>query len=218
MAPGPLLGLLPIGDQLMKTPSLAALSLLALVACNRSGTDDDSAMDANSAIMAEANSSAAVAPLPAPGEVSVVTDPALYVAQAAASDLFEIESSRAILQKTKNADVRRFAQMMIDNHQASTAKIKAASAKDTVTLSPAALQPDQDRMMDDIRSANANAADRAYAEHQRTAHTAALALHQGFAQGQGYTALRGVAAETARTVQKHMEELDRLEASLAGGR
>jgi putative membrane protein len=201
----------------MKYGSFAAFSLLALAACNRAGSDRDASMEANTAAVDTANTNAAV-PAAAPGDAGVTTDPTAYVAQAGAGNLFEIESSRAVLTKTKNADVRKFAQMMIDNHQESTAKVKAAAASDKVTAGTPTLRPDQQTMLDDIKAADAASIDRIYLQHQRTAHTAALALHQGFAASQNSGQLKTTAGQIAAVVQKHLTELDRVEASAVGGR
>lgn len=50
-----------------------------------------------------------------------------YVIAAGASDLYEITSSRAILASAQNADVGRFAQMMIDDHVITTHDVMAAA-------------------------------------------------------------------------------------------
>ena len=138
----------------MKPIYAAAISLLAVTACNRSDGDGgtgsgnmavDTVESENSAAI-DTNSMAAV-----PGDAGTTTDPATYVQMAGAADMFEIESSRAILQKTKNADVRAFANMMIDEHTKSTAKVKQAAASQNVTAAAPQLMPDQQRMLDEIK-------------------------------------------------------------------
>src|SRR3546814_16606086 len=78
------------------------------------------------------------------------------LAQAGAGDMFEIESSRAVLDKTGNNDVRQFAQMMIKDHGKSTEDLKAAAATAGITVAAPALSPDQQRMLDEIKSASAD--------------------------------------------------------------
>lgn len=201
----------------MKPALFAAVAVLALGACHRGASDQDASIAANSAAADAANTMASVPPA-APGDAGVTTDPATYVAQAGAGDMFEIESSRAILAKTKNADVKRFAHMMIDNHQMSTNQIKQAAGADNITVAAPMLRPDQQTMLDDVKSADAATADRVYLQHQRTAHTAALALHQGFARSSNTGKLVAVAGQIAPIVQKHLTELDRVEASIIGGK
>ena len=201
----------------MKPIYAAAISLLALAGCNRTDGDGGTAPANTSVDTVESENSAAIdtnSMAPVPGTAGTTTDPATYVQMAGAADMFEIESSRALLQKTKNADVRAFANMMIDEHTKSTAKVKEAARGQSVTTATPQLTTDQQRMLDEIKSADAANVDRAYLANQRTAHTATLALHQGFAQGPNSGALGKAAGEIAPVVQKHLTELDRLEGSV----
>ncbi len=204
----------------MKPIFAATLVLLATTACNRTATDGtadtSTGMAMNTAMATDVPSE--TMPTAAPGDAGTTTDPATYVRTAGAGDMFEIESSRAIIAKTKNADVRAFANMMIDEHTKSTAKIKDAASAQGVTVPAAAMMADQDRMLDDIKSADAATADRTYLANQRTAHSAALALHQGFAQAPNAGQLGKAAAEIAPVVQRHLTELDRLEGSVVAGK
>src|SRR5688572_6146377 len=49
-----------------------------------------------------------------------------YAAMASASDMFEIESSRLAAEKSQNAGVKELAQMLITDHEKSTADLKKA--------------------------------------------------------------------------------------------
>ena len=169
----------------------------------------DTVESENSAAIDTSNAMAA-----APGDTGTTSDPATYVQLAGASDMFEIESSRVVLQKTKNADVRSFANMMIDEHTKSTAKLKAAARSQNVAAAAPQLMPGQQRMLDAIRNADAANIDRVYLADQRTAHSTALSLHQGFAAAPGSGALGKTAGEIAQVVQKHLTALDRLEGSV----
>ncbi len=138
------------------------------------------------------------------------TDAAGYVAMAGASDLWEIESSKALLDKSTNADLKKFAQMMIDNHTESTQKIKTAAQSANITPTPPKLDADQQRMLDEIKAANASGIDEAYTRHQRTAHQKALALHQNYASNGDDQALKKAAGEIVPVVQKHITELGKI--------
>lgn len=202
----------------MKPIYAAAISLLAVTACNNRNDGDGGTAPVNASVdTLESENSAAIdtnSMAPVPGTAGTTTDPATYVQMAGAADMFEIESSRAALTKTKNADVRAFANMMIDEHTKSTAKVKQAASGQNVTAAAPQLMADQQRMLDEIKNTEAANVDRIYLGHQRTAHTAALALHQGFAQAPNSGALGKAAGEIAPVVQKHLTELDRLEGSV----
>jgi putative membrane protein len=145
---------------------------------------------------------------PSPGPVP--TNAAAYVSQAGASDLWEIESSRAVLAKSDRADVKRFAQMMIDHHGQSTQKVKAAAASARVTAAPPSLDANQRRMLDEIKAVDASAIDAVYIKHQRSAHDAALALHSGYAERGDNESLRRAARDIVPVVEAHRAELGRL--------
>jgi len=177
-----------------------ALPTLALAGCNRAAPPpvENAALD-NSA---ETNA-AASAPVP-------VTDAATYLTKAGAGDLFEIESSRAIADKTGNAGIKAFAQMMITDHGKSTARLKAAAREAGLTAPTPSLDPAQQQTLDAIRNATGTAADSAYLDAQRTGHSEALALHSGYAVGGDTEPLKKAANEIAPVVQHHIDQLARL--------
>lgn len=185
----------------------------ALTACddNKTASPATDAVDMNSVAptntMSAGNGSAM-----APGSVISSTDANTYISSAGAGDLFEIESSKALLDRSKNAKVRDFAQMMIKAHQESTAKIKAAATADKLTVAPPALTSDQKAMLDDIKAADTETVDAVYLKHQKTAHDAALALHQGYAVSGDVPGLKTAAGEIVAVVKTHLDHLSNLSA------
>lgn len=196
----------------MKTLPLLGAALL-LAACGANETADNSADDTADATstttMADAGGiNATTQEMP-----NRPTDAAGYVAMAGAGDMWEIESSKAFLAKSDNAELKKFAQMMVDNHTQSTEKIKAAAKTANVTLPAPKLDADQQRMLDEIRTADAASVDAVYMRHQATAHQKALELHQGYAANGDNDALKKVAGEIAPVVQKHITELRQMSPS-----
>lgn len=158
------------------------------------------------------------APEPA-GTPGTPTDAAGYIARAGAGDLWEIESSKALLAKSPRDDVKAFARMMIDNHGKSTAKIKAAAGSASIEVPPPALDADQQRVLDEIKNADAATVDAVYLRHQRTAHDAALALHRAYATNGDTASLKTAAGEIVPVVEQHIAQLRTLtQAEPAGGR
>jgi len=191
------------------TPLILTLPALALAACQQQPADETAATGnaampgGNAMTMAGNNASAMMQNAP----VAAPTDAGGYVAQAGAADLFEIESSKVALEKSQNKAVRDFAQMMIDQHQKSTADVKAAAQKAGLTVPPPKLMPNQQQMLDEIKAADAASIDSVYLRHQRTAHEAALALHQGYARDGDTPALKQTAGAIAEVVQEHIDHL-----------
>jgi putative membrane protein len=198
----------------MKHLFLATASAALLAACNGAESDrtDTGAQSADGADVAT-NDAAQNTAATADTAADVPTDAAAYAAKAGASDMFEIESSKAAMAKSNNAEVDKFAQMMVDHHTQSTAKVKAAAAKSNVTLTPPKLEPMQQQMLDEINNASADTVDAIYLRHQRTAHDAALKLHQGFAANGNDTEFKRVAGEIAPVVERHIAELGKIKAT-----
>jgi putative membrane protein len=194
----------------MKHACLITATLLLAACGNGADKTDGSAPSGDgtaSGIMAQP-----VEQTPPAGTPATPTDAAGYIAKAGAGDLWEIESSKALLAKSGNADVKKFAQMMIDNHSKSTAKVKAAASAAGVEAAPPKLDTDQQKMLDEIKAADAAGIDAVYLRHQRTAHDAALALHNAYATNGDTDALKKAASEIVPVVEAHHTELDKLAA------
>ena len=196
----------------MKTFPIIGAALL-LAACGANETADSSADDTTDAATNTTTADAGGMAADATAMSNVPTDAAGYVAMAGAGDMWEIESSKAFLAKSDNADLKKFAQMMVDNHTQSTEKLKAAAKTANLTSLAPKLDVDQQRMLDEIKKADPANVDAVYLRHQATAHQKALELHQGYAANGDNDALRKAAGEIAPVVQKHITELGQMSSS-----
>jgi putative membrane protein len=142
---------------------------------------------------------------------STITDPQQFADMASSSNMFEIESSRLALEKSKNEQVTTFAQHMIDDHTKAGEDMTAAAQSDGLTVAPG-LQPAHQSKLDELSGAEGDAFDQAYIAAQVAAHDEAVALFQSFSTGGEDSALKAFAANTLPTLQKHREEVG----SLAG--
>lgn len=171
----------------------AACAALGLAACGKSPEET------TPAAAPDANPSATV---PTPANEASAPD---FVAKAASSDMFEIESSKLALTRTKNADIKAFAQMMIDMHTQTTAGLKKAIADSGQPLTPPTTLPeDMQAKLDDLGKASDADFDKAYMDAQVEGHQAALDLMTRYAADGTVPALQAAAASTAPTVQDHL--------------
>ena len=142
----------------MKTRLLIAVSgsVLALGACNKSSQVTTNATDTNMAMdngMAP-NGMAEAGPLTAQG----------FANTAAASDRFEIESSKLAEASASSAAVKKFAAQMIKAHTESTAKLKSTLSGLSPAITPDdTLTPEQQATLDSLKAAKGAAFDTAYA-------------------------------------------------------
>jgi len=144
----------------------------------------------------------------APAYAQAMTS-AEYVAAAGAGDMYEIQSSQTVLQTTQDPKIKSFAQMMVQDHTKSTAKIKAAALTAKVRAKPM-LTPAQAEMLTQLKAETGTARDQAYIAQQKQAHQQALTIHSSYAEGGKNIALKMVASGVVPVVQHHIEMLKTL--------
>ena len=177
---------------------LLTSTTLALAACSKNepanenlGTDVNVTATDNEA-MANA---AAPSPLTAQG----------FVNAAAASDKFEIESSKLAATAASSAAVKRFATQMISAHTASTAKLKSTVAGMSPPLTPDdTLTPDQQQKLDSLKGLNGAAFDSAYKTAQTEAHQKTLDTLRAYSASGDNAALKAFASKMIPTVTAHL--------------
>lgn len=147
----------------------------------------------------------------APYESATMAAPqALSPAQAfanavAASDAFEIESSKLAVANAQSTKVKAFAGKMIEAHTASTAKLQTAASAATPAIIPdAALSASQQLALTDLRGKSGADFDAAYAKVQADAHQATLDTAKAYAAGGDMPSLKTFAAELVPIVTGHL--------------
>lgn len=138
-----------------------------------------------------------------------------YVEQASMSDLFEIQSSRLALKKTKDQHISSFAKMMIRDHGQSTAKLKSTVAHEHLALKlPTTLDAEHEKMLSELKSASGKTFDSDYVKMQQEGHQKALQLHQSYAQSGDDASLKAFADNTSKIVQEHLTNITNLAKSM----
>lgn len=137
-----------------------------------------------------------------------------FVEKASLTDMFEIESAKIALERSKVQPVKDFAQMMIDAHTATTAELKPLAAAAKVDP-PSALDNDHMAKLDDLRNAKIEDFDDKYLDQQTDAHENALNLMKDFAANGKDTGLQAFAAKTQPAVQSHLDQVKALDKSPA---
>jgi putative membrane protein len=172
--------------------TLAALAALGMVAgCAPTATQEP---------VAAAPAMDPMSPLMAPG----------FMAMAASSDQFEIQSSQLALQMSQNPQVRAFAQQMIDHHTRTTAELTQIAAANNMPPPPPTLMPNHQAMLDRLRAAPMGQFDAAYKREQIMSHQEALSLMQNYAAQGDMPPLRDFAGRTAPVVQQHLVQAQSL--------
>jgi putative membrane protein len=130
-----------------------------------------------------------------------------YVMKAGAGDLYEIQSSQVALRKSRNAEVRSLASMLIQHHRMTTRDVTAAARRAGLRPGAPMLEPHQRAMIADLERASARGFDRAFLDQQRTAHLEALNLHRTYARSGDRPVLRQVAGKAVPIIQRHIDRV-----------
>jgi putative membrane protein len=151
----------------------------------------------------------ASAPPPPPVAVTSASE---FVPMATSSNLFEIESSRLALQRSRNQEVRRFAQQMIRDHNLASRRMATAVRRAGLPASRPAMMPKHQQMLATVEGAADF--DAAYVNAQLMAHQEAVALFSSYSSGGDVPQLTNFAGATLPTLQMH---LDHVQALRSGG-
>ena len=187
----------------MKTEFLIAAPALALAltlgGCGKK--TDDTAINnmstMNGTIEGMGNSAASTMPMTSPAQT--------FANAAAASAMFEVESSKLALSQSSSASVKKFADMMVKAHTESTEKLKAAAASATPPIVPAAaLTAEQQTTMDKLKGTSGSAFDTAYVEAQVDGHQKTLDTLRAYSTSGDVAALKSFAGEMVPVVTAHL--------------
>ncbi|HEX8534264.1 MAG TPA: DUF4142 domain-containing protein [Allosphingosinicella sp.] len=134
----------------------------------------------------------------------------VYMESAASGDLFEIESSRLALARSRNPEVRSFAQMLIGDHNRMSNEMMMAAERAGLRPPPPRMLPRHADMLARLQSAGPADFDRAYKAEQIAAHEEALNLHRTYAENGDLPPLREVAARAVPIIEAHLAHAQQL--------
>jgi putative membrane protein len=128
---------------------------------------------------------------------------------AASSNMFEIASSQAALEKASGAEARSFAEHMIADHTKAGEEMKPAAEAEGVTI-PEALNKKHQAQLDQLTPLDGEQFDEAYITAQVAAHEEAIALFEGYSANGAPGTLKEFATKTLPTLKSHLEDVQKL--------
>jgi putative membrane protein len=211
--------------------STAMLAAVSIAACSRQGAqnaaNDTTAAAGNAADAAgtaaqqtvDKAQDLAAAPV---GQTSAATLGAHttdgFVTSAAMSDMYEVEAAKIAAERSKSAEIKKFAQMMVKDHTTTTTELKGILTKANVAVTPpAGLDERRKGMLDNLRSATPDNFDKTYMDQQVAAHGEAATLMKGYADNGDNADLKAFAAKVAPKVEMHLDMARNLDRSGADG-
>ena len=172
----------------------ALLALLPLAACNADRSTVFSA----------------TVPTPAAAAATMGVQDTKFINAAGPSDSFELQTSQIALQRSRRAEVRAYAQMMIDHHTASTQALTQLAGAKGATFSQG-LDPTQDRLLAAVRSTGPSSFDRTYLNGQVLGHTATVMTYNDEISGGSDADTKALAQQNLPMIQQHLQEAQRLQ-------
>jgi putative membrane protein len=134
-----------------------------------------------------------------------------FVTKVAISDQFEIQSSQLALSKQADTDTKPFAEKMVQDHQKTSAELKALvqGGKVKATL-PSALDAEHQKLLDDLKAKGGKDFDQSYDQVQLKAHRDAVALFEAYAKGGDNAELKAWAGQTLPHLKEHLRMAEKL--------
>ena len=163
-----------------------ALALLPLAACNSN----------------PGNQLASTVPSPQTLP-SVSASDQKFLNQAASADLFEVQSSQLALQRSRNAQTRRYAQRIVDDHTASGQRVAQLAQSNGINL-PSGMGPEEQRAYAAIENTR-RIFDSEYFRQQALAHQSAIANYESEASSGYNNDVKQFAQNTLPSLREHLQ-------------
>jgi putative membrane protein len=190
--------------------STGVAALLALTACGQKPGEQRPESQDQEPINTAQDVAGAATGVATGAAAALSTD--AFVTDAAIAGMFEIEAAKLALQRSKNPDVKAAAQMILTDHQAADAALKALVAEGKVPGPlPTAMDERRKGMLDNLRGASAVDFDDRYLDQQTMAHHEALLAFNGYRTAGDNADLKAFAAAIAPKLEKHAQMVTKLD-------
>jgi len=136
-----------------------------------------------------------------------------FMKEAAVGGMAEVEMGKLATTKAASADVKKFAQMMVDDHTKANNDLKALASKKGMTL-PTDLDSSHKATMDDLREQVGADFDKAYVEEMVDDHEEDVAKFEDEAKNATDPEVRAFAQKTLPTLQKHLDAIKSIQAKM----
>ncbi len=129
-----------------------------------------------------------------------------FVTEAAASDMFEIESSKLAVERSRDPATKTFAQQMISDHTRTSEELKAlvSGGKVKATI-PTAMSSSQQSMLEALTKLQGDDFTKQYHSDQEDAHEDAVDLFKRYGDEGDNAELKTWAAKTRPALEHHLQ-------------
>jgi putative membrane protein len=128
-----------------------------------------------------------------------------FVTEAAASDMFEIESSKLAIERSQDPATKTFAQQMITDHMKTSDELKGlVSGGKVKAMIPTSMSSAQQSMLDDLKKMNGDDFTKQYHSDQEDVHEDAVDLFKRYGNEGDNADLKAWAAKTRPALEHHL--------------
>lgn len=201
----------------MKFRVIAALavSLVAMIACNRESTDGLPNTETTGTAQSPSTSTMDPSTTAATGGTSTTVSPAdgEWVVKAGMAGLAEVQMANLALQKAQSADVKAFAQRMVTDHSKANEELSQIVTAKGLAL-PAQLDGEHKAGLDHLTGLSGAEFDKAYMEHMVADHETAKGLFATGSNSAQDPDIKGFAAKTLPIIDEHFKLAQQVEAKV----
>jgi putative membrane protein len=136
-----------------------------------------------------------------------------FAVKAANGGMFEMEMAKLAQEKSQNAQVKEFADMMIKDHSAANEELKALASRKNITL-PTTLGKDKQEDVDEMAKLSGAEFDKKYVDAMVEDHEEDVKLFQEASISSEDPDLKTFAGKTLPTLQKHLERITTIDKNM----
>lgn len=138
--------------------------------------------------------------------------PESFMKEACQGGMAEVEMGKLAQQKSQNAEIKKFGQMMVTDHGSAGKELEELAKKKNVTL-PTDMGSHKSTY-DSLSKESAADFDRAYVKEMVSDHESDLKAFQKQAENSTDPDVKAFAAKTASVIQKHLDAIKTIEAKM----
>jgi Predicted outer membrane protein len=139
-----------------------------------------------------------------------------FAMKAAQANMAEVELGKLAQQKAMSEDVKKFGQMMVEDHTKALDDLKSAAASKNVTW-PTTLDAEHKKLSDKLSKLSGAAFDREYMQAMVDGHKKVAADLRKESQSGSDSELKAWASKTLPTVEAHLKQAETINKSVHSG-
>lgn len=132
-----------------------------------------------------------------------------FVTTAAARNMFEVEAGKLAAERATNADVKSFAQRMVNDHSAAGNELQQLAGRLNIAI-PQSLPDDKRDKLNDLREKQGIDFDKKYMDMMESSHKESVDDFEDAAENAETPDIRNWAAQKVNTLREHHQTADNL--------